>query len=658
MRLTWDIRHLPAAVAALALGVLAAAGAQAQLGPGPFAVFPTADPTDARMLSFGCSGIATFEQQLNITLDSPASNPSFTLSIFDGDTGGNWDAGTRQLVYRLYADPLQAGSESPAALIGAWLGNAANPTSGPGWTTSAATMPNNAWWGLTVANTPAAQAPSGNYFYNLVISTDGACAPLEALVSDFKLASDTPMTFGVPRFGFEASLRNVALDGPIVYPGPSFPPPGGFLSAPTTFDGTFEFFLNVSRNSTELRLFDGDFDHGTGGLTALPSGVTLAPCADADDPDTPATYSSFPFAPVGAVPEGANSPGSPSDDTILDLFRRGEPGDPDRIGCVRYEVIAPDGTVFRNDNPSGNLEWEQFRVVGQLATDPGDSDYQVAEDFLEAGIWSVRIVGLDLSNLNFWVADACAMVDGLPACPSEAVYLVGDTVWLDLDQDGFLDPGESGIPGVVVHLFSDLSQPPIKTVTTGDASMPDWENCLAHNTGNDTAGLYCFGVPDPGTYVVVVAAENFEPGGALEGKSSTTGGESQSDVVVATNVLTYDFGYADCGPCEGKVSRLTFQYLGGAPATIAVVGRRGKIKADPLFEGPVAPGGTFEVVGPPTGPGGFQGTLGTEITVFVNDAFHAMIHTSCSQPIGPGMVFGDLLVVAGASKHGGPLCPL
>ena len=40
-----------------------------------------------------------------------------------------------------------------------------------------------------------------------------------------------------------------------------------------------------------------------------------------------------------------------------------------------------------------------------------------------------------------------------------------------------------------------------------------------------------------------IAAENFLPGGALVGLSSTTGGEVQTHQVVDANVLTYDFGY-------------------------------------------------------------------------------------------------------------------
>jgi hypothetical protein len=120
---------------------------------------------------------------------------------------------------------------------------------------------------------------------------------------------------------------------------------------------------------------------------------------------------------------------------------------------------------------------------------------------------------------------------------------VGDTVWYDGNGNGVQDTGEAGISGVVLELLTDLDSAPVQTVVTGDTSNPNWAACVVNNTGLDTQGLYCFGVDDPGTYVVRVAASNFQPGGALAGLASTTGGETQTDSVVDDNVLTYDFGY-------------------------------------------------------------------------------------------------------------------
>ena len=111
-----------------------------------------------------------------------------------------------------------------------------------------------------------------------------------------------------------------------------------------------------------------------------------------------------------------------------------------------------------------------------------------------------------------------------------------------------------------------------------------------------------------------------------------------------------------CGECAGKVTRLVMRYLGSAGAQVRVRSKRGPSQLD-VFEGTVHPGGTFELVGPASGNGGFAGTLGTEIELFVGGVADARMHTSCSAPIGPGTVAGSFEVIEGESRDGGVLCP-
>lgn len=396
----------------MALGV-----ANAQPGTGPFAAFPTQSVKDGRFLGFACAGLETFEQSVRIDLAAPAETTTFNLDVFDGETGGadgsgrkHWDLGTRQLKLSLYADPLRTGNTPPENLIGIWFGNAANPTGGALWTSSAAAMPDNDWWALTVTTAASARAPSGSYLYALVIETDGACAASEQLESSLKLATSGAVTFSFSHFGLLAGLRQVANDVPILYPGSTVTAPatGSFLSAPTTYDGTFEFFFPLTAGQADLRLFDGDLDFGSGSRVGNPSGVSLDACVDTDDPGTPASYADFPFSTLGAEPEGSQGIGVPPDDNFRDIFRRGEPGDPNRIGCVRYELTDPEGHTYFNDNPSGNSEWEQFLIAGSGSSSIEDADWLYPGETLPAGIWKVRIVGLDLANLNFWYATTCA----------------------------------------------------------------------------------------------------------------------------------------------------------------------------------------------------------------------------------------------------------
>ncbi|MCP3939304.1 MAG: hypothetical protein GY708_28480, partial [Actinomycetia bacterium] len=111
------------------------------------------------------------------------------------------------------------------------------------------------------------------------------------------------------------------------------------------------------------------------------------------------------------------------------------------------------------------------------------------------------------------------------------------------------------------------------------------------------------------------------------------------------------FRPATCGDCDGKVTQLTLEYLGEeADAFVEVVQKKNSIV---VYSGLVQPGEAFSFTGADN-----QGTLSSEITIYVNGLENARMHTSCSKPIGPGMIRGDFLVVEGESRHGGPLCPL
>ena len=106
---------------------------------------------------------------------------------------------------------------------------------------------------------------------------------------------------------------------------------------------------------------------------------------------------------------------------------------------------------------------------------------------------------------------------------------------------------------------------------------------------------------------------------------------------------------SDC-ECKGKVTQLTLQYNGTSAAQVKVEQKKAK---NPVFEGEVQPGETFTFSGTDK-----NGTLGTEIRIFVDGVPNTKIHTSCSQPIGPGLISGDFEVIGGYSKYGGPLCPV
>ncbi len=101
-----------------------------------------------------------------------------------------------------------------------------------------------------------------------------------------------------------------------------------------------------------------------------------------------------------------------------------------------------------------------------------------------------------------------------------------------------------------------------------------------------------------------------------------------------------------CGGCDGKITSLTLTYLGSQAADIRVA--QG---SEDSFNGSVQPGGQFTFTGLSD-----DGTMGTSVKIYVNGVQNADVHTSCSQPIGPGAVFGDFEVLEGHSRYGGLLC--
>ena len=121
---------------------------RADLGPpllaGPMTqCFPTCDVTDARFLIVpGGGGADTFTRnEIVIGLKIPNSEPSFTLGVFDAETGGTWDQGAVPLNYDIYNDPNGDGV----------------PNGGPVFSETGVGKPNNAWYDFPpIPTTPAA----------------------------------------------------------------------------------------------------------------------------------------------------------------------------------------------------------------------------------------------------------------------------------------------------------------------------------------------------------------------------------------------------------------------------------------------------------------------------------------------------------------------
>ena len=94
---------------------------------------------------------------------------------------------------------------------------------------------------------------------------------------------------------------------------------------------------------------------------------------------------------------------------------------------------------------------------------------------------------------------------------------LGDLVWHDTNNNGRVDPGESGIDGVVVQLYRD---------TNGSGVFDTGDQFIAETVTSD-GGLYRFDGLLPGDYLVVLPAGNFSGTGVLVGYTSSTGDNSE-----------------------------------------------------------------------------------------------------------------------------------
>jgi hypothetical protein len=404
-------------------------------------------------------------------------------------------------------------------------------------------MVDNGWSTFTIPNSPDALSPSGHYSYHLRVRSTN---PNVFYMSNFKVRTDGVAMLIPQPFAYIAAMFTT-LDRGVIYPAyPSL--------TPTTYNGEFEFHVYVPNSLASFYSHDGDLDFGSFDLTQL----------DTDDPDTPPGIPGWATSPP-AVSEGVamgigGSTGNPRDDNFIASLVRSP--------SVVYQVSPLDLFPFMNDDPSGNLEWEQFRIENNPAV---LADHYIpgagyADDRLPAGLFHVRMIGMDINNLNAWrfpfrLIGVCVQSPegGLPnPCKDELPpYMIGDTVFFDTNGDGNQDAGEPGIPGVLVQLFDGHGFPVLDVFNNQFTAVTDANGNYFFDVEGQRIDPITLEMIVDGMYMVRVAPENFDPGNPLIGMASTTGGEEITDTVINANVLTYDFGYTI--PATGSVGDLVWK---------------------------------------------------------------------------------------------------
>lgn len=97
---------------------------------------------------------------------------------------------------------------------------------------------------------------------------------------------------------------------------------------------------------------------------------------------------------------------------------------------------------------------------------------------------------------------------------------LGDKVWIDSDDDGLLEAGESPVGGVKLNLYQD---------TNLDNQYTSGVDRLLGMQTTDSNGMYLFADLVPGKYIVQVDPTNFSGGGPLEGLRSSLGDAVAAD---------------------------------------------------------------------------------------------------------------------------------
>ncbi len=462
------------------LALLALVAFMPQAATAQFNCFPTCDIDDGRFLviAAGDAFRTLSDPTLDLTFIVPAGTASFDIGIFDGDIldsdglgAFHWDTGASGVFeYTVFADPDFNVSGSLAIV-------------GPLSTTTPGLFPDNDWVDFTITTGPEAQTANGDYVYRLrieILNPETTVALNAFKVRTTNLGVIEPIA---QPFGYIANWTN-ADDGAIIYP--AFP-----ALLPNTYDGTFKFFIEAPGPQASFSVWDGDFDRGSWDLSFQ----------DTDDPNTP----NAPFEPVWATidtdPEGiavgiAGTTGDPSDDLDPDFLFPGFGLFYQRAPAIEYTLTAPDAQVFSNDNPSGNREWEEFKI----STTAGDPTADLTTTTLPGGSYVLDINGVDMANLNFLLTPfrvLCADENG-DSCESPGdrpLFEIGDTVFEDLDGSGLQNGSEPGIQGVIVNLLGM------------DGNVLD-------SMVTDELGNYSFAVY-PGEYSVEVADENLVPPAVL-----------------------------------------------------------------------------------------------------------------------------------------------
>lgn len=396
--------------------------------------FPSNDAGDGKLLvaSQGLSSLGAAPADgtvFNVHIRVPISTPVLNIEIFDPDLfsdstdPGYWDFPPLDLIPLLelipgYKDSTRFELYPDVDITG-------NTTVGQIHAMLADSSMDNQWIDFFNGSPfninpgdPAAceQGPDAQFcFYHLVARWVDATPPNNPKVNATTAGGNVLNGFIVATNGqgFLSAGSTIGIMG-MTDQSSAFPVPS------TNYDGTFGLRALVTspQGDCALDIYDGDADRAGSALSLIYPDET-------DDPNTPGNGLVSGFLPfttsADALEEGVR-PGLPADNNLASPFLS--------IGVPIFYTVAPEPPTLPygvdccvNDNPSGDKEWELFRIastasgcpdVNVVNYDPDDktgsggingpAPAAVPDRVVDAigpGFHLITLGGMDPNNLNF-----------------------------------------------------------------------------------------------------------------------------------------------------------------------------------------------------------------------------------------------------------------
>ncbi|WP_425400642.1 beta strand repeat-containing protein [Aeoliella sp.] len=233
--------------------------------------------------------------------------------------------------------------------------------------------------------------------------------------------------------------------------------------------------------------------------------------------------------------DGADGDGDAVDPTGLSLDFSDSGSNFGMLLRVSADAKPAAEVTMRLTSGSGNTAEATVSILDQDGLLDGDADEEIVVPFT-AFTENVQGTGVDFSNVTAieMILDfQDPSVSGLDArvemvgvvgntvktADFTALYRMslGDQVFADLDNDGVLDLGETGIEDVVVSLYED---------TNTDGVYSDGVDTFIGNDTTDASGNFLFEDLLPGDYILRIAETEFAASEPLDGLISSTGNET------------------------------------------------------------------------------------------------------------------------------------